>query len=95
MLRLRAGRVACCGAVWAGRWPQVLLALRSASGLGLPAACGQACPTAFNRAGEKAGAGDSCPGLSAGLVPDGGTGSLSHSSHLGGKGLGNPFGYGG
>jgi hypothetical protein len=57
-----------CGTA-AGACHPGLLALRSASGLGRPAGCGQACPTAFNRAGEKLRAtGESCPGLAARLI---------------------------
>ena len=59
-----------------------LLALRSASGLGLPAArAGRPAPTAFNRAGEKLQAtGGELPRVSYGVIPDAGTGSLSPSS---------------
>ena len=59
-----------------------LLALRSASGVGLPAArAGGRAPTAFNRAGEKLQAtGGELPRVSHGVVPDAGTGSLSPSS---------------
>ncbi len=52
MLRSRAGRGVVSGAVAGPRHPG-LLALGSASGLGLPHGCGRPAPTAFNRAGEK------------------------------------------
>lgn len=45
------------------------------------AGSGRACPTAFNRAGEKPQAtGESCPGCQMGLVPNVRAGSLSPSS---------------
>ena len=81
MQRFRSGMI---GVVPCGRGARHLglLALRSASGLGLPAArAGRPAPTAFNRAGEKLQAtGGELPRVSHGVVPDAGTGSLSPSS---------------
>jgi len=68
-----------------------LLALRSASGLGLPVLRpGRPAPTAFNRAGEKLQAtGGELPRVSHGVVPDAGTGSLSPLVRE--EGLGHPL----
>ena len=81
MQRFRSGMM---GVVPCGRGARHLglLALRSASGLGLPAArAGRPAPTAFNRAGEKLQAtGGELPRVSHGVIPDAGTGSLSPSS---------------
>ena len=82
MLEFRGGvMVVPRGGAEGARHPG-LLALRSASGLGLPAAgAGRPAPTAFNRAGEKLRAtGGELPRVSYGVVPDAGTGSLSPSS---------------
>ena len=81
MQKFRSGMMGSCRAV-GGTRHLGLLALRSATGLGLPAAWrGRLAPTAFNRAGEKLQAtGGELPRVSYGVVPDAGTGSLSPSS---------------
>ena len=59
-----------------------LLALRSASGLGLPAArrAGLLLQRSTELVRSSGRPGESCPGCRTGLVPDAGTGSLSPSS---------------
>src|SRR5690349_14444044 len=65
----RAEAMVSRGAVRGARHPG-LLALRSASGLGLPADAGRRAPTAFNRAGEKVrAAGGELPRVSGGVGP--------------------------
>src|SRR5579859_2479036 len=73
MAGCRAGGTA--GAVRGGGLPG-LLALRSASGLGLPAGAGGPAPTAFNRAGEKAGWPGQLPRVVAEVVLNDVAGSL-------------------
>ena len=67
MVDSRAEAMVSRGAVWGARGPG-LLALRGASGLGLPADAGRPAPTAFNRAGEKLrAAGGELPRVSGGV----------------------------
>ena len=89
MLGCRAGTMAVPRAVAGARHPG-LLALRSASGLGLPAWWRAGLPrqrsTELVRSSGRPG--ESCPGCGTGLVPDAGTGSLSPSSGGRSKGTG-------
>ena len=69
MVNFRAEAMVSRGAGSGARHPG-LLALRSASGLGMPADAGRPAPTAFNRAGEKLrAAGEELPRVSGGVGP--------------------------